>query len=333
MPLDIRALDTVSPADIADYHGLMGELYAVEFPDIDPPTVEAVETMLRPNPADVGTRVWLGREGGRLVGGARLDLLGQENVGLARIGVRVRPVDRRRGLGTALLQSAIPAIRDSGYDRLIGGAWGGGPGSRWAAAQGFRTTASFVMQRLEIAGGGWRALAGPMPDGFELRRWVGRVPDDMVESYVDGLIAFEDRPGDQASWRFPSRTVERLRDEEERLLGRGVEQRGLVAMESATGAVAGMTVVELTPDDQERAFQKVTAVLPRHRGLGLGVRMKTAMLAWIEDDRPGVRRIQTGTATANVHMIRINHALGFADAFVSLALEQSVAELLQRFPD
>ncbi len=53
-------------------------------------------------------------------------------------------------------------------------------------------------------------------------------------------------------------------------------------------------------------------VLAGHRGHRLGLLVKVVMLEWLTEAEPAIRRILTGNAGANAHMIAINERLGFA---------------------
>lgn len=83
------------------------------------------------------------------------------------------------------------------------------------------------------------------------------------------------------------------------------------AVHDATGEIAGFTELELTGEAPPRADQGDTAVVPAHRGSGLGMWLKAAMLVRLRADRPDVARIVAGNASSNVHMLRINERLGF----------------------
>lgn len=89
-------------------------------------------------------------------------------------------------------------------------------------------------------------------------------------------------------------------------------------------------MVDLGPKEPERAFQKDTSVTRAHRGRGLGLAMKPAMLELLAAENPVLERIHTGTSTQNTHMIAIDHALGFGDLYVSLSLAHTIGELWRR---
>jgi GNAT superfamily N-acetyltransferase len=63
-------------------------------------------------------------------------------------------------------------------------------------------------------------------------------------------------------------------------------------------------------------LQGDTLVLREHRGHGLGMLAKTAVLDELAVVRPDARRIHTWNAQENGHMLAINVALGFRQASV-----------------
>jgi GNAT superfamily N-acetyltransferase len=57
-----------------------------------------------------------------------------------------------------------------------------------------------------------------------------------------------------------------------------------------------------------------TGVLPEHRGRGLGRWMKAASIMRVRERHPCLDGLLTDTAETNLHMRRINDALGYAPA-------------------
>jgi RimJ/RimL family protein N-acetyltransferase len=69
----------------------------------------------------------------------------------------------------------------------------------------------------------------------------------------------------------------------------------------------------------------VTAVVPAHRGHRLGLLVKIAMLELLAEREPAIRRIYTGNAGSNAHMIAINEQLGYHISAVHRAWELDLA--------
>jgi mycothiol synthase len=149
------------------------------------------------------------------------------------------------------------------------------------------------------------------PSCYRLARWTGAAPAALVESYAEARAAIHDAPAADSTFRHPSWTVGRVRAHERDLCDRGVEQRVVVAVHEATRAVVGLTELELHPNPPDLGFQSDTAVSAAHRGHGLGRFMKAAMVRWLVEERPAVRRIGTSTAADNTSMIAVNHQTGY----------------------
>jgi hypothetical protein len=101
-----------------------------------------------------------------------------------------------------------------------------------------------------------------------------------------------------------------------------------VAVHEQTGAVAGLTELELGPPP--RAFQEDTAVVPAHRGSGLGLWIKADMLCRLRAERPDVTEVITGNAASNEYMLRINTRLGFRPHRAIGEWQTGVGELVSR---
>lgn len=103
-----------------------------------------------------------------------------------------------------------------------------------------------------------------------------------------------------------------------------------MAVEEAGGRVAAITELGMRDAQPTRASQMDTAVVAEFRGHGLGLAVKGAMLRWLTAERPAVEEIFTQTAHDNTHMIRINHAIGYATAATLAELETATADLAKR---
>lgn len=67
-----------------------------------------------------------------------------------------------------------------------------------------------------------------------------------------------------------------------------------------------------------------TVVAPLHRGRGLARFVKAHMLRWLLADKPELACIDTGTASADSPMIRVNEALGFVTTREVVVVSRSV---------
>jgi GNAT superfamily N-acetyltransferase len=105
--------------------------------------------------------------------------------------------------------------------------------------------------------------------------------------------------------------VERVREIAEVIARRGELLLTVAALSEADGSVAGYTELVLPGEGVGRAQQYDTAVLPAHRGHGLGLWVKAEMLRLVGVTYPGLTEVQTDNADDNRHMLAVNTSLGF----------------------
>jgi GNAT superfamily N-acetyltransferase len=331
LAVSVFKAQTASREDLEGYFQMRVAAVAVDAPDYPPLKFEPIVARLTTPLTGRGTpRNWVARCDGQVVGMATVGFPGEENRHLAMTDIVVRPDDRRRGIGTALLKAILPTLLADGR-RLVEG-WGvtkGGAGERWADALGFRKVHGDVLQTLVVANVDPSTWDVDPATGYRLDRWAGPVPDHLVASYAQAKAAIHDAPQQDSSYRFPQWTVQRIRDVEADLRARNVSQWTVVALD-ANAEVAALTEMEFHPNRPEHAYQADTSVVATHRGHGLGCCVKAAMMRWIGTDQPAVERIFTSTADTNIHMININHALGYATVRTMIDVEHDVTILTSR---
>jgi GNAT superfamily N-acetyltransferase len=303
--LDIRPFDDT---EMDEYHELRLVLYRHDYPELPTPTMEA--TVARLSRRD-NRLLWLARQDRRLVGKVSVLLL-DDNEHLAVVDVAVRPELRRQGVGTELLEFVLPRVRDRGCTVVEGGYVKlDGDGGNWARARGFREVHSTILQIMELGEVDRERWATDTAAGYELARWRGHVPDELVASYAEARRAIADAPSGDSTENAPEWTVARVRRTEAECRDQGIDLRTVVAVD-ARGAVVGLTEAEARPKDPSRLMQGDTAVVAAHRGHGLGVAMKAELLRWFTADYDGLKQVWTRTAAVNKHMADVNHRLGFA---------------------
>jgi mycothiol synthase len=216
-----------------------------------------------------------------------------------------------------------------------------GVGETWARGLGFVRTHGYVRQVLTLADADQALWQHPVAAGFRLESWTGAAPEELLAEYARARTAITDAPNGESALEFEDWTPERVRTHEADLSARGVRNRVTVAVHEdggegggedggEGGKVAALTELSVRPEQPSRAFQQDTAVVAGFRGHGLGLAVKGAMLRRLTAEQPGVEQIFTQTAHDNVHMIRINHALGFVTTAALSELEVGVAELAKR---
>ena len=278
--------------------------------------------LMRSTPANGRVLRWAARDArGETVGSARLylpDTDGVEHLSLIRIAVH--PERRRRGIAGRLLAAVGAEARAAGRSSLTVTARAGSAAEQALTAWGFAPGAPLVRLRLDVAGCDREALRSTVQaasEGYELARWQGVVPKDLAGAYARARNAMGDVPGQDMDWARAPWDEARLRSFAETHAGKGDALLTVAALyldERGDEAVAGFSEILLSGGTGPLARQSDTAVVRSHRGRGLGLWVKAAMLQWLLGAHPEVRTVMTHCAEENHHMIAINERLGFAEA-------------------
>ncbi|MFJ4682529.1 GNAT family N-acetyltransferase [Streptomyces sp. NPDC088789] len=309
--LRITSVSAVSAAQAAAWYEVTSAAVRHDLPDDTPPSPEQVLGALRAAaPPDGDRRFWLAADPeGRTVGVASLLLFG--SVGqrhLAELEMSVHPGHRREGVGAELLTQVVAAMRADGRRALIGRVVVNGPGAAFAVAQGFRPVLPLTHLLLDTARADTR-WADSVPPGHSLVTWTGTVPDALADALAAAKNAMNDMPTGEMDFGSRQWDAERVR-----AMARVVADRGdtlLTVAAMAGERMAGYTEVVLRPGEKDRAQQYDTVVVPEHRGHGLGLLLKAAMVRRVRADHPTVTEIETDNADDNTHMLAVNERLGF----------------------
>ncbi|MFB7667640.1 GNAT family N-acetyltransferase [Kitasatospora sp. NPDC056138] len=330
MSLDVApfAAERASAAELRAWYELAVTATAVDYPSAPvPPYDSYVQQLCQPTSYRGLQRLWVARDDGRLVGIASAVFPTDENSERAIITVRVSPRNRRRGVGTRLLQTMLPEIRSRGCQMIAGQTKAGADGEKWTSALGFRTVVQRASHHLDVRSvdpARWRV---PPAAGFRIQKWVDTAPDDLVQGFARARNAIADSPTGEASYRHPDWTAERVRQYEARMREIGESHRYVVAIDERSGAVAGFTEIAVVPQQWSYCYQEDTAVLPEFRGLGLGRAIKASMMRWLTADLPRLEQVHTMTASENLHMIRVNAQLGYVTDHVVASVESELGAL------
>jgi GNAT superfamily N-acetyltransferase len=302
---------TASDADLADVHATLAAAAAVDRPLDPPPLLADLADRVRDVRTDRRKVYLTARTGAGTVGYAVIWMSLVDNPRMGLVDIQVRPDHRRRGIGTALLRGVAAEMTAAGRPVLFAETDAGGPGDGFATAHGLRLVEKDRMSLLRLADVDWAAVeaaAAATPPGYRLVSSIGRSPDELLESYTRALDAMNDAPHGTADLEAFVFSPDWVRNAETAL--RKLGELRLIFAVAADGEVAGFTEV-LVGRQPQRARQHDTAVVPAHRGHGLGLWIKSAMLLALRDQRPDVTEIETGNSTANRYMLAINTRLGF----------------------
>jgi GNAT superfamily N-acetyltransferase len=261
--------------------------------------------------------VWLapGAAGGA-AGWYRLELPERENQGRGYLDLVVRPEDRRRGLGTALLRHAAARAAEHGRSVLSGPARDGTPGEAFARAAGADAGLVDVQRMLDLGTlaegriAGLREQAERAAVGYSLVSWTGPVPDEFIEQAAALYAALNDAPhspGEEpAAW-----DEQRVREGDALRLVYGTRDYTVAGRHDASGELAAISEVIVNPADPGWGHVTITAVTRKHRGHRLGLLVKVAVMDWLATAESQVQKIATWNAQSNAHMIAVNEALGY----------------------
>jgi GNAT superfamily N-acetyltransferase len=262
---------------------------------------------------------YLGYLDGEPAGLLELGLPQRDNLDNAHVDLMVLPAARRHGVGRALFDLAVERAHASGRKTLMGPTIQRHPdGAAFAravgAAPGLEETRSRLdprtvdQPRLDAL----LADAWAHADGYRLILWTGEPPAEIIDdvAYLDGRFNADAPIGDLA--------LEPEKVDAEKI--REIERRRTLCgwITYHAGALHDDRLVAWTTVAGERArpahaWQSITLVAPEHRGHRLGMLVKLANLAHVRQLRPGLEAIDTYNAAANVHMLRINVAMGFRE--------------------
>ncbi|MBM7821440.1 GNAT superfamily N-acetyltransferase [Cellulosimicrobium cellulans] len=263
----------------------------------------------------------------------------------------VRPGERGRGIGTALLSLGEHLNLDAGRTVLFSDTAHGeepapGPGAIEATTGAGRVPADapgprflqargYVLEQVErhsvldlpVASealdthrGAASEHAGP---DYRVHTWTDEVPDAWLDQVAVLFTRMStDAPTGGVEYGEDPWDARRVRT----WVGEQAEKRNGFLVSAAehapTGALAAFTVFAYPRDRDDFAFQEDTLVLREHRGRRLGMLVKVANLDALADERPTTRRVHTWNAQENDHMLAINVALGFRPAGVWAAWQR-----------
>ncbi|SDD48815.1 GNAT family N-acetyltransferase [Glycomyces harbinensis] len=277
---------------------------------------------------------------GRVLGDLDLQFTDLDNTHLAGFNIVVHPDERRRGVGSALLRRAEELAAAEGRTTLS--TWVSLPespespisrvGADFAVAKGFKLSLECAVRACDLDRVDEAVLdrlladAWTRAEGFELVLFEGAPPEELLDgmAYLHARM-YTDMP--LGEWDLQEASIDR-----HRILdwARQRRQRGELHLQAATrhresGEIAGFTELVVEGGQEHHAYQGDTIVDPRFRGHRLGTILKIANQRRLREWRPKMRRVWTGNAVSNEHMISINEAVGYRLAGLEHVFQKKIA--------
>jgi GNAT superfamily N-acetyltransferase len=253
---------------------------------------------------------------GTPVGACLVELSEGRNKHISHVTVLVPPRRRRHGMGRALLNYAARCAVAEGRTMLTAEVRLDTPGAAFAAAVGARAGVIEIRRVFDLTAipeghlAALRAKAEAASAGYSLVRWAGPTPEEYLMGVATVSVAMNDAPQNAGRERRQP-DPERVRTSERRSVEMGTRRYSVAARCDQTGEIAGLSQMGVDKDDPEWGYQFITAVTRAHRGHRLGLLVKVGLTEMLTEAEPRVRRVLTGNADANEHMIAINAELGY----------------------
>jgi GNAT superfamily N-acetyltransferase len=234
--------------------------------------------------------------------------------GTGQIDLVVHPAHRRLGTGSRLLATVTEAALGAGCGSVVGEVVAG------TSAEGFLAMRDFVAVQRRT----WQGLAlddipapvAKLPDvphpGYRLTAWEGAPPATLATAFAAALRTLPATPAKAGHPPGESRwDPERVPQSAALAAGRG-DRLLTVAALADDDTLAGYTTALLPADPSaSRAVQYDTAVVPSHRGHGLGMWLKSELLRRVPSSHPGVTELHAAVPEDHRHLLSLNASLGF----------------------
>jgi GNAT superfamily N-acetyltransferase/RimJ/RimL family protein N-acetyltransferase len=318
-----------APERLRACHAIAMPAWEIDNPGIPPLTFEAYQAQWQDFDGSPAHAFLATGPAGGPVGCCWVRLPARENRSIAFCGLTVALDQRRAGAGTALLTHCAAVARADGRTRLAASACDGTPGAAFATAKGAVAGHADILRTLTITPATPARLAALRPAadqaaaGYELLSWRGLPPGQHLSQLAVVLQSMQDAPRD-AGVEAMAWDADRVKEAGQNLAGAGLDSLTVAARQVASGELAALTQLLLVPSMPEWAAQQATVVVPAHRGHRLGLLVKIEMMELLARQAPQVRRVFTGNAGQNEHMIAINEQLGYQISSVTRMWELAV---------
>ena len=324
-PLDIVQLDPHDDAALRGWHATYLEAETRGRPFATPWMLEEARATAQA-PAVGARRLFLsGQVDNSVLCVAQVILPLKDNLDLVEFRIYTHPDHRRRGYATRMLQRVVEVAGQESRGTLVamvahpyelGPSGSGEPGVEFLTSHGFSHSLGEVQSACPLPVSdevlvGLAEEATAHHEGYSLRSFVDRCPEDLVVPFgrLLGTLMTE-APAGELVLEAEVFDEERIRAEEAMMAAAGRTTYSTVAIDPA-GQVVAYTQLAVPRHDPGKAYQWGTLVDPAHRGHRLGLAVKAANLALLQEREEALSTIITYNAEVNEHMLAVNRRFGF----------------------
>jgi len=308
-------------------------LHRERLPEDPEPPIEVVMQRMRVLPKLVVRSGFVAKtDDGTVVGRGWIDRYEvAENRRMRDVELAVHAAHRGRGLGRAIFGRVVAVAADQ--EDLVLNGWTSDrvpAGEAFAKRLGAKLSLANRKSELDLTALDHALVADWVridPAGYRLE-WIDGAftPERLVPNVIVAYDTMNTAPRGDLEHEDWKATPEMIRDFEQARQAEGRGRRLVLAVDEATGETAGFTEVAYDPRYPFLVNQQGTAVVPAHRGHGIGKWIKARMLERILADWPGARLVRTGNAYANAPMLSINQRLGFRAAWSVMEWQLPIAD-------
>lgn len=335
--LKIQQVDPQDEPALRAWHTTYFEAETSGRPFATPPMFEEVRATAQAPPVATERVFLTGLVGDVVACVGQLVLPLKDNLNLAECVVHTAPAHRRRGYASRMLAEVEQLAAARGRTHLVtmvehaydlGPTGAGEPGIEFLRARGFTHSLGEVQSAcplpVPVALDDLRAEAAGHHEGYTLRSFVDRCPDDLLESLgrAVGMLITE-APSGTVEFEQEVFDEERIRSQEAVLAQAGRTSYFTVALEPG-GEVVAYTQLVVPRHDPGRAYQWGTLVHPGHRGHRLGLAVKAVNLELMQAHESDLSTVLTYNAEVNDHMIAVNRRFGFTPVARSAELQKAL---------
>ena len=319
--MEIRQVDVSDAAQFRSFYEIMRAAELAEGDDRPFWTEHEAQVSLTGDDSERATLVGA-YDDEVLVGGAVLVFPQLDNTDKTWGEPFVAPEQRRRGIGSALIEHMKQLCTTSGRSIILAGATiafdrrDDHPYRRFAEKHGFALATVEVARVLRLPVEDavvqkWIDDSAPRRTGYSIETHGDEMPEELIPSLCDTMNQLIlDAPSGDIEFEEERTTPEVWKQRRAKLLEQGRRPIMTVALDSMR-QVVGMTMIAVPPEDKPKAYQWGTVVHRDHRGHGLGMALKAHNLRALQEWHPDRLSLWTTNEEQNGPMLDINIAMGF----------------------